>query len=178
MNAENTRECGPCQVCCELPMVPELSKPMFTRCENLCDAGCSVYAERPATCRAFVCAWLRGDALLGDEDRPDQLGLMLETCLSEAPGESPLQYVLIWETRPGVLDEPGSRAAALVDGLAGRWPVRLQGYQTKTRYLAPPHLEHVARELERRAKAVRVQAKPSEPCPCGSGKPFGRCHGS
>lgn len=177
MTDPSARECGPCQACCELPTVPELKKPMFTRCENLCAAGCSVYDERPQTCRAFVCAWLRGDAFLADDDRPDRLGLMLETCVSQPSGESPLQYVLIWETRPGVFAEEGSRASALVESLVARWPVRLQGYQTKTRYLAPPQLEHVARELERRAKAVRVEAQPDDPCPCGSGKRFRGCHG-
>ena len=177
MSGETTRACGPCQACCELPTVPELKKPMFTRCANLCAEGCAIYAERPDTCRVFVCAWLRGDALLADEDRPDQLGLMLETCVSEAPGEASLQYVLIWETRPGVLEEAGSRAVGLVEGLTARWPVRLQRYRAKTAYLAPPELAHVARELERRAKRATLSALPSEPCPCGSGRVFRDCHG-
>jgi len=174
---ESARECGPCQACCELPTVPELKKPMFTRCGNLCAEGCSIYAERPVTCRAFVCAWLRGDAILADEDRPDQLGLMLETCVSERLGEAAIQYVQIWETRRGALDDVDSRALALVEALSERWPIRLQGYQTGTVYLAPPHMEHLADELSRRAKATAVAAEPGDSCPCGSGRVFEACHG-
>jgi hypothetical protein len=171
-----TRTCGECQACCELPMVVPLKKPMFTRCANQCAEGCAIYAERPEPCRDFACSWLRGDALLGDDDRPDTLGLLVETCVSEQPGGDSIQYVQLWETRAGVLAESGTPARALYEGLAMRWPLKVQRYKGPTRYQAPPHLAAVARELERRAKAAKITADPSDPCPCGSGALFRDCH--
>ena len=173
-----TRSCDECQVCCELPMVAALKKPMFTRCDHQCAQGCGIYGKRPDPCRAFECVWLRGDALLEDEDRPDRMGLMIETCVSTAPGGDTIQYAQVWETWPGALEDKESRAAVLSESLASRWPLKLQPYRAPTRYLSPPHLADVARELERRTKsAPRIKAAPNSPCPCGSGEVFVRCHG-
>lgn len=77
-----TRSCGPCTACCTLPRIkPEedfpQGKPGYTKCEHLCESGCSKYDDRPALCRDYQCLW-RAGIVLGDErERPDRLGLML-----------------------------------------------------------------------------------------------------
>lgn len=150
------RSCGACQVCCVLPAVGALDKPMFTPCANLCEAGCAVYAERPAECEAFRCAWHRGDAQLAEGDRPDRLGLMLETCVSAPDGEPPIRYVRVWETRPGWFeDEASDRALELLDALSGAWPIKLHRHGQPGVFgpldpAARPDLRLLAAELRRR----------------------------
>jgi hypothetical protein len=62
-----TRTCGTCSLCCKLPYVAELSKPIDTWCRHCKPGkgGCSIYSERPQQCMDFICAWLNGD--LDDE---------------------------------------------------------------------------------------------------------------
>ena len=52
--------------------VPELYKPAWTGCTN-CAAGlgCKVYADRPQSCRDFVCGWLLAP-YMGPDLRPDK----------------------------------------------------------------------------------------------------------
>jgi hypothetical protein len=69
------RECGECTACCTVTHVPELQKPIRVTC-NHCKAGCSIYEDRPASCRAYACAWLQGD--LKEDMRPDKIGVMFE----------------------------------------------------------------------------------------------------
>lgn len=75
------RECGPCRVCCRLPDIPELDKPINTWCRHIdLESGaapCKIYDHRPGVCRAFDCAWKQG--LGGSYDRPDILGVMWQT---------------------------------------------------------------------------------------------------
>jgi hypothetical protein len=55
--------------------VPELDKPLQTKCVHVCSSGCSIYRERPASCRVFRCLWLQGVG--GRELRPDRSRVML-----------------------------------------------------------------------------------------------------
>src|SRR5581483_5571289 len=57
-----TRNCGKCSLCCKLPSVSELNKPIDTWCKHaaLGGGGCLIYAERPQNCRGFICGWLSG----------------------------------------------------------------------------------------------------------------------
>ena len=69
------RSCGGCNLCCIIPAIPELGKPVDTRCEHLTDSGCGIYhsPRRPQACRDFNCGWLEG--LYGDGTaRPDWVG--------------------------------------------------------------------------------------------------------
>lgn len=52
------RPCGGCTMCCKLPEVPDLEKPAGVWCRH-CNKGkgCTIYAERPEGCRAFMCLW-------------------------------------------------------------------------------------------------------------------------
>lgn len=103
----SARACGACRVCCRLPDIPELSKPLNTWCRH-CDtesaaAPCRIYDHRPRVCREFDCAWKQG---LGSElDRPDILGVMWQpvTMPDGGPGLGVVEF------RPGALDTPRVR---------------------------------------------------------------------
>lgn len=71
----DVRSCSACSACCTLMGVPELDKPLQTKCEHVCSSGCGIYAERPESCRVFRCLWLQG---IGPRQfRPDRSGVML-----------------------------------------------------------------------------------------------------
>lgn len=58
------RACGTCTLCCELPDIDELDKPANELCGHCTrDVGCRAYQTRPATCRAFLCAWRTDEGL-------------------------------------------------------------------------------------------------------------------
>lgn len=71
------RRCGSCSLCCKVLHVVELHKPPGKWCLHCAPGkgGCLVYADRPPSCRAFDCAWLRGAGL--EEERPDKIGLVI-----------------------------------------------------------------------------------------------------
>lgn len=69
------RECGTCNMCCTATFVPEFSKEAGVQCKHCRNGnGCSIYEERPTSCRTFECLWLQGDLNI----RPDESGFMLE----------------------------------------------------------------------------------------------------
>lgn len=71
------RTCDNCDVCCVFPRVPELSKPERTACVNCTGSRlCSIYEDRPNSCRNFECMWLQGH--FRDEDKPSISGVMVE----------------------------------------------------------------------------------------------------
>lgn len=70
------RSCGPCTACCSNARVPELNKPERVRCAHVCEDGCGIYQDRPASCASFRCAWL--DGAMWASDRPDLSGVMVE----------------------------------------------------------------------------------------------------
>jgi hypothetical protein len=99
------RRCGPCTACCTIKGIPELAKEPYQNCQHLCAAGCSVYDQRPSSCREFECLWLQGHISGDERRRPDQLGLMFDVTGEDgAMG----QVLVAWETRPGAADEPAA----------------------------------------------------------------------
>lgn len=53
------RACRTCTLCCRLPDIDVLAKPANVWCRHCTPGvGCSAYASRPETCRAFTCSWL------------------------------------------------------------------------------------------------------------------------
>lgn len=72
-----SRECGDCQLCCELIQVEELDKPPHQKCEHQCPTGCGIYDIRPKECRVYQCQW-RSDENVPDELRPDKLGCIID----------------------------------------------------------------------------------------------------
>lgn len=77
------RACGGCTRCCEVVPVKEIGLKPFTRCPKLRDwtsthgPGCSIYADRPYSCRGWSCLWLKS-AQLPDEMRPDRSGVVVD----------------------------------------------------------------------------------------------------
>jgi hypothetical protein len=66
------RQCGECQLCCQLVPVEEILKKAGVCCEHQKEGvGCAVYKDRPLSCRAYFCGWLAMDAARG-LGRPDQ----------------------------------------------------------------------------------------------------------
>src|SRR4051794_7389373 len=62
------RACGSCSLCCKLLPIRELEKPENKWCVHCKPAsgGCTIYADRPPSCREFACHWLISKNL-GDE---------------------------------------------------------------------------------------------------------------
>ena len=53
------RKCGTCTLCCKVMRIVELGKPRGVWCKHCsAGAGCRIYEERPAECRAFHCGYL------------------------------------------------------------------------------------------------------------------------
>ena len=77
------RACGPCTLCCKLPVIDwptdppvgraPLVKPGATWCVY-CDQGrgCTIYPDRPLSCAGFQCLWLMD--LMPEALRPDLVG--------------------------------------------------------------------------------------------------------
>ena len=63
------RTCGTCSLCCKLAYIPELNKSIDSWCRHARPGagGCSIYPDRPTSCRNFTCGWLVGARELGDE---------------------------------------------------------------------------------------------------------------
>ena len=63
------RACGDCSLCCKLAYIPELNKSIDSWCRHARPGvgGCSIYPDRPPSCRDFNCGWLVGARELGDE---------------------------------------------------------------------------------------------------------------
>jgi hypothetical protein len=66
------RACGSCSLCCKVVGVEELAKPIGEWCAH-CNRqnGCTIYQQRPASCRKFMCQWLLEEGL-GPEWKPDR----------------------------------------------------------------------------------------------------------
>lgn len=138
------RSCGTCTACCSSLVIEELSKPAFTACAHDCSVGsggcdavtkasdkaledsekgsggnsgggCAIYADRPGSCRSFRCLWLDGH--LGDDDRPDQLGVIFTTTFDQQVGTHPL----LVEAIPGKAGAPAVEAA--IEQLTQKSPV-------------------------------------------------------
>lgn len=71
-------ECGTCTLCCKLPGLPEMNKPVNKWCKYAKPGkGCTVYDNRPVPCQAYRCAYLQIDNI--DPDlRPDRCGAIFE----------------------------------------------------------------------------------------------------
>lgn len=144
-SAQIVRECGSCSACCTAIAVHELEKGAYETCAHLCDAGCGIYAERPRSCQAFKCQWLRGvlevDGAVDLELRPDACGVIFDYQPETAFGE----LFTAWEVERGAsLSGP---AKSIIEGLAERFLVILvtpepdggQGPGERS-FLGPPQL--------------------------------------
>jgi hypothetical protein len=79
MTASNP--CGDCDLCCRLLAIEELEKPAGPTCVHH-HGACTIYEDRPGSCRGFQCAWLKSQRLTpgarqGPDWRPDRANLMV-----------------------------------------------------------------------------------------------------
>jgi len=95
--------CGTCTACCDVIGVDTVGKPYYARCPHLDHAhpggACTIYSDRPHTCRDYRCAWHLG--MLGPrvDRRPDQCGVVFQ--LEPQPGGRWL--LAAYEATPGAL---------------------------------------------------------------------------
>ncbi len=91
------RECGDCQLCCKLVEVPQLDKPLWTRCRYQDKTkGCAVHKLplQPKSCMDFTCAWL--DGRWDDDDRPDKTGVVIRQVFRMVKGTlTPLWAIFV-----------------------------------------------------------------------------------
>jgi hypothetical protein len=66
------KQCGNCTQCCKVMEIVELEKPNGIWCDHCkVGKGCSIYNDRPESCRSFSCQWLL-DESMPHRLRPDQ----------------------------------------------------------------------------------------------------------
>jgi hypothetical protein len=73
---QNSRQCGGCTACCSTLGVRELALRPFHACLHICETGCSIYPDRPTSCREWSCMWLLTPDL-PDAMRPDRCGVVI-----------------------------------------------------------------------------------------------------
>jgi len=72
------KQCGACGLCCKTMVIAELKKPKDSWCPNFARGrGCTIYADRPQSCRDFTCFWLL-DPAMGPEWKPDKCKMVLD----------------------------------------------------------------------------------------------------
>jgi Fe-S-cluster containining protein len=110
------RACAGCTKCCVSLAVRELQKPAFTPCVHLGDRCCTIYPDRPPTCQAFKCLWLRG--MLPEEFKPEHCGVVFA---GSADGKG-----LIAVVDSGLhIDDLEQPVIVLLHQLAREWPETL-----------------------------------------------------
>jgi hypothetical protein len=57
---ERTSWCRTCTLCCVLPRIEALDKPMYRPCHHIANHGCGIFGQsaRPNACLAYECAYL------------------------------------------------------------------------------------------------------------------------
>lgn len=119
------RVCGPCTACCAVIGVHELGKELYEPCPHLGEAGCGIFGrpDRPASCGAFACQWLRGLLEVdGEVDltlRPDACGVVFDYQPASVFGE----MFVAWEVEPGASARAPARE--IVEGLQERFLVMI-----------------------------------------------------
>src|SRR5215472_3060306 len=73
------RICATCSLCCKLPYVAELKKPIDTWCRHARPGhgGCLIHRDRPTSCRGFICGWLSDELKVGDEWFPTHCKMII-----------------------------------------------------------------------------------------------------
>ena len=78
MKSLSNNRCGSCALCCLIPVVPEIAKPINFWCA-FCDTvtGCKIYNTRPQSCRTYFCLWYVNPQM-PITLRPDMCGVIFE----------------------------------------------------------------------------------------------------
>src|SRR5277367_5597847 len=123
------RECGGCTACCMVMAVREFGKGMYRSCEHVDGQGCSIYQERPRSCRVWSCQWQLAAI---DGERPDRSGVLVNLSFRGGP------HYEVFELWQDAAAQP-----AIVETLKKlRYPVYVFGYESKGRSGAGLHGTH------------------------------------
>lgn len=91
------KECRECHACCDGFLIGNAYGNYFgkgKKCLFLVDNNCTIYENRPYTCKKFQCAWTQN--LFEEEDmRPDKSGLLVS--VEEENGK---QYLVVVIMKP------------------------------------------------------------------------------
>lgn len=94
----NFRPCGDCTVCCEGHLVGKAHGNSFgngKKCIFLVKQECTIYKDRPETCRKYQCGWSQG--LFPEWMKPNKTGIMVSIEWKEGK-----QYLKAIEISPKV----------------------------------------------------------------------------
>ena len=60
LEGERVSWCRTCTLCCTLPDIASLDKPMYHPCRHIANQGCGIFGspDRPAACSSYRCAYL------------------------------------------------------------------------------------------------------------------------
>lgn len=140
------RECGLCRACCttqriedmvDLPgqrdgLVPydrptedgvEIAyrKPTDVPCPHLNPdtnaKGCTIYSFRPKACSDWMCVWRSGSPVVEGAERPDRVGVVLDTVVRD---DLPFSFLVAVATEPADADACFERASAMIARLVSR----------------------------------------------------------
>jgi hypothetical protein len=110
--ANPTRQCGACTLCCTVAGVNELQKLPMKRCAHLVRGGgrCGIYADRPKSCAAFSCGWLLGN--FDERFRPDKIGAYVAFFMTEEFGFYAVVQCMTARLKPKRLEQMVRQLAA------------------------------------------------------------------
>lgn len=138
------QSCDKCTYCCKMLRIKETKSNPNSVCRFCNDSGCSIYDERPESCKTFLCAWKQMENVSLDL-RPDKCFMLFEKWSDS---------VMVGVTDKGILPlVMGQINAFNADGIS----VVTLDHSTKTKgyFLAPEHTtEFVKMEIKRSRKSA------------------------
>ncbi len=153
------RPCGECSACCTALGVAEIKKDAGIACCHIGQEGkgCSIYPDRPRSCRDFQCLWRIGAGT--DDERPDRVGIVLNTTLPDHPGHPAMVALEAW---PGAFEDSYEFLRRIATEGDGRLVFLVKDHQPR-RVLGPPDaLERIASLLEELRAANREARRSSD----------------
>lgn len=198
------RRCGPCHACCVSLRIEsnEFLKHEDVPCEHLAaSGGCGIYSRRPNSCRGWHCGWRYMESL-GDEWRPDRCGVLIrqhdrssivfqalhepDVFMSPAVlnvvacfigGES--KVFISFRGKEGYAN-PLVAVDELLEEAVGAKDLELA--RSSMRTIIDQRANYSTKRIRPLIAPSQIPTNPpprrTEPCPCGSGERFKRCHGS
>jgi hypothetical protein len=109
------RPCGECTACCDGNLKSNSHGNVFAKrnpCVFLVHKVCSVYNDRPNTCRNYQCAW--SQQLIDEDLRPDKSGVLVSV---ENRPNSDKQFLKVMEIKEHVDFETHNKIIQSVERL-------------------------------------------------------------
>ncbi|PFH20812.1 hypothetical protein BX604_5232 [Burkholderia sp. JKS000303] len=134
------KQCGGCTVCCEALNIdtPELKKDAGVMCQNACEAGCSIYENRPDVCRTWYCLWRRIPDM-PENCRPDKVRVLFSLD-QHLPPRNPFERLYITvRALDDTADWDRPEVSPVIGMLAQISPIPVWlSFQGNKRLLSPP----------------------------------------